>query len=72
MEQKVIELLERVFADITITADSSQETVDTWDSMHQLAIAFEIENDFGISLDPEEIIQFKSVKEIVRIVKEKQ
>ncbi|MBQ9239191.1 MAG: acyl carrier protein, partial [Treponema sp.] len=53
------------------TADSSQETVDTWDSMHQLAIAFEIENDFGISLDPEEIIQFKSVKEIVAFLESK-
>ena len=43
MEQKVIDLLERVFGDTEITAESSQDTVSEWDSMHQLSIAFEIE-----------------------------
>lgn len=71
MEQKVIELLNRVFEDAEITDESSQETVAEWDSMHQLSIAFEIESEFGISLEPEEIALMKSVKEIVKLLNEK-
>ena len=68
MDQKVIELLMRVFEGVEITAESSQETLAEWDSMHQLSIAFEIESEFGISLEPEEIAQMKSVKDIVSLL----
>ncbi len=71
MEQKVIELLKRVFEGVEITANSSQETVDTWDSMHQLSIAFEIESEFGISLEPEEMTTLKSVTDIVEFLESK-
>ena len=71
MEQKVIDLLERVFGDTEITAESSQDTVSEWDSMHQLSIAFEIESEFGISLDPDELACLKSVKDIVRLIANK-
>ena len=71
MEQKVINLLKRVFEGVEITSDSSQETVETWDSMHQLSIAFEIESEFGISLEPEEMTTLKSVKDIVQFLESK-
>lgn len=72
MEQKVIELLKRVFEGAEITIESSQETVAEWDSMHQLSIAFEIESEFGISLEPEELAGLKSVKDIVQFLESKQ
>ena len=71
MEQKVIELLQRVFEGVEITFESSQETVAEWDSMHQLSIAFEIESEFGLSLEPEEIAQMKSVDTIMKFIKDK-
>ena len=71
MEQRVIELLKRVFEGVEITSESSQETVAEWDSMHQLSIAFEIEDEFGISLEPEEIVGFKSVEDIVQFLESK-
>ena len=72
MEEKVIALLKRVFEGAEITADSSQETVERWDSMHQLSIAFEIESEFGISLEPEEMTLLKSVGDIVRFLEGKE
>lgn len=72
MEQKVIELLKRVFEGAEITIESSQETIAEWDSMHQLSIAFEIESEFGLSLEPEEIAIMKSVKDIVDLLEKKQ
>ena len=71
MEQKVIELLKRVFESTEITAESSQETIAEWDSMHQLSIAFEIESEFGVSLEPEELASLKSVKDIVQFLEVK-
>ncbi|MGN0739645.1 MAG: acyl carrier protein [Treponema sp.] len=71
MEQKVIELLKRVFEGVEITIESSQETVAEWDSMHQLSIAFEIESEFGISLEPEEMTELKSVSDIIRFIESK-
>lgn len=71
MEQKVIELLKRVFEGADISVESSQETVAEWDSMHQLSIAFEIESEFGVSLEPEEIALMKSVKDIVALLEKK-
>lgn len=71
MEQKVIELLKRVFEGADISVESSQETVAEWDSMNQLSIAFEIESEFGVSLEPEEIALMKSVKDIVALLEKK-
>ncbi len=71
MEQKVIELLKRVFEGVEITTESSQETIAEWDSMHQLSIAFEIESEFGISLEPEELAGLKSVKDIMQFLESK-
>ena len=68
MEKRIIDLLNKVFEGTEITADSSQETVAEWDSMHQLAIAFKIESEFGISLEPEELAKLKSVKDIILFV----
>lgn len=72
MEQKVIDLLKRVFEGSEISAESSQGNVSEWDSMHQLSIAFEIESEFDISLEPEEIALMKSVNDIVALLEKKQ
>ena len=71
MEQKVIELLKIVFEGAEITAESSQENIADWDSMHQLSIAFEIEKVFNISLEPEEMSLLKSVQDIIHLIEKK-
>ncbi len=71
MEQKVIRLLKEIFENVEIAADSSQESIEAWDSMHQLRIAFEIESEFNVSLEPEEIEDLKSVSNIIAILKSK-
>lgn len=71
MEEKVIALLERVFECAKIDVNSSTENVPEWDSMHQLSIAFEIESEFGVELEPDEIAEMKSVKEIYSVLERK-
>lgn len=72
MEKKIIEILQKIFEDTDITESSSQDNIPEWDSMKQLNIAFEIENEFGIELEPEEIASLKSVTAIIKCLKNKQ
>lgn len=71
MEEKIIALLERVFEGVVIDCNSNTESVSEWDSMHQLSIAFEIESEFGVELEPDEIAEMKSVKEIFSVLERK-
>ncbi len=68
MEEKIIDLLRKTFAGYEITADSSSDNIPVWDSIHQLNIAFEIESEFGISLEPEEMGSLNSVNNIIKLL----
>ena len=69
MEQQVLDVLRRVFKDASIDETCSQKNCKAWDSMNQLNLVIELEMEFGISLEPEEIgrmVDFVSVVEIVK------
>lgn len=71
MEKKVLEILENVFELDGVNETCSQETCEKWDSMGQLNLVVELETEFDISLEPEEIAQLKSFGDIIRILKQK-
>jgi acyl carrier protein len=54
-----------------ITADSSPETVETWDSMQHLNLVLAVEEKFGLQLSPEEIEAMKSVSAVAELVEKK-
>ena len=54
-----------------ITADSSPETIETWDSMQHLNLVLAIEEKFGLQLSPEEIEEMKSVGLVAALVEKK-
>ena len=55
----------------TLTADSSPETVDTWDSVHHLNLVLALEESFGFQFSPEEMDQMKTIGQIAGIVESK-
>lgn len=68
MEKQVLDVLRRVFKDSSLDEACSQQNCKAWDSMNQLNLVVELEMEFGISLEPEEIgrmVDYKSVLEIV-------
>jgi len=71
MEEKVLEILKRVFNDLSLDASCSQATCKTWDSMNQLNLVVELEMEFGVSLEPEEIARMTNYMEVVQILKSK-
>jgi acyl carrier protein len=54
-----------------ITADSSPESIEAWDSTQHLNLVLAIEEKFNIQLSPEEMEQMKSIGQIAKIVEGK-
>lgn len=71
MEKKVLEILKSVFELETVDTTCSQTTCEKWDSMGQLNLVVELESEFDITLEPEEIGEMISYNDVVRIVKNK-
>lgn len=71
MEEKVLEILKDLFELDSVDETCSQETCEKWDSMGQLNLVVELEREFDITLEPEEIGQMVSYNDVIRIVKEK-
>ena len=69
MEEKVLEILKDLFELDTVDETCSQTTCEKWDSMGQLNLVVELESEFDISLEPEEIGEMKSFEDIIRILK---
>ena len=54
-----------------IVAESSQDTIGSWDSTQHLSFVLALEEAFQFQLSPEEIEQARSIGETVRIVESK-
>jgi len=54
-----------------LSANSSPETVESWDSVQHLNLVLAVEERFGIQLDPEEIERMKTIGEIAAMVDKK-
>jgi acyl carrier protein len=51
-----------------ITAESSPETIDNWDSMQHLNLVLAIEEKFGVQMDPDDIEQMKNIGAVAALV----
>lgn len=71
MKDKIIEILRTVLEDDSINENTTQKNCPTWDSLHHLNVAVEMEDAFDVSLEPEEIAEMKSVADIERILSNK-
>jgi acyl carrier protein len=68
MEEKVLEILKNLFELDSVDETCSQETCEKWDSMGQLNMVVELESEFDITLEPEEIGSMVSFKDVIRIL----
>ncbi len=71
MEEKVLEILKDLFELDTVDTTCSQTTCEKWDSMGQLNLVVELETEFDVTLEPEEIGEMKCFDDIIRILKTK-
>ena len=71
MEEKVLEILKNVFELDTVDRTCSQTTCEKWDSMGQLNLVVELESEFDIAFEPEEIEEMKCFEDVVKILSNK-
>ena len=71
MEEKVLEILKDLFELDTVDETCSQTTCEKWDSMGQLNLVVELESEFDVTLEPEEIGEMGSYNDIIKIIKKK-
>lgn len=69
MEEKVLEILKNLFELDTVDETCSQTTCEKWDSMGQLNLVVELESNFDVTLEPEEIGEMKTYNDIINILK---
>ena len=55
-----------------ITAESSPETIENWDSMQHLNLVLAIEEKFRVQLEPEDIEQMKNIGAVAALVEKLQ
>lgn len=51
-----------------ITAESSPQTIENWDSIQHLNLVLAIEERFGVQLEPEDIEQMKTIGAAAAVV----
>lgn len=71
MEEKIIEIMKRVFNTCDITTSTDQRNCDQWDSLRHLNLIVEIEDEFDIEFEPEEIGEMKSFNAVKTMVASK-
>jgi len=77
MTESVLDQVRRIAADIfnvplgRVTAESSPDTIENWDSLQHLNLVLGLEQSFGLEFAPEEIEQMLSVELILMLVQEK-
>ena len=71
MEEKILTIMKEVFGIDDLDKTCSQKTCEKWDSMAQLNLVVELESDFDISFEPEEIGEMTDFDSVARFVQEK-
>lgn len=73
VKEQVIAIMAKTFEvePSEITMESSIGDFPKWDSLGNLTMLQEIQDEFDIELDPDEIIDLEDVNDIIKIVEEK-
>lgn len=73
----VFQRVQRIAADVfsvpvaQISAESSADTIETWDSLQHLNFVLAVEQEFGVQFTPEEIEKLISVNTVVEMLEAK-
>ena len=54
-----------------ITMQTSDATIEQWDSIHMISLMIALESEFGITLDVDEVAELRSVERMVKILRSK-
>lgn len=68
MEERILKIMRGVFENESIDTTCKQANCAEWDSLHHLSLISDLEDEFDVEFEPEEIAQmlsFSFIKEII-------
>jgi acyl carrier protein len=68
MKERIKKVVSQVLK-TTVDDNASQGTCAEWDSLRHLNLIIELETEFDLSFEPEEIVRMKSIDAIERMIK---
>jgi acyl carrier protein len=73
MEQKLKQIMSNLFEieEDEITDEASVLSIENWDSLKHINLIIAIEEQFGITIDEDEMVEMTSFTEIKRILRDK-
>ena len=71
LEEKVLDIMREVFGTEDVTTESSQKNCEQWDSLHHLTLSSELEEEFDLDLDPEEIAEMTDFSRVIAMLESK-
>lgn len=71
-EQKLKKVLSRMFnvSPDMITDDASPDTIENWDSLRHMNLVLALEEEFGVELTDDQVVEILSYKLIKIVLKE--
>lgn len=64
IEKQIVELLKKLLDDSSVNVDSCMDNTEDWDSLFQIVLMSEIEENFDVKIDSSEYMKMNSVKAI--------
>ena len=71
MEERILDIMKEVFGLEDIDKTCSQKTCEKWDSLAHLNLIVELESEFDVSFEPEEIGTMTSFDSVLYQLKQK-
>ena len=71
MEEKVFKILKDVLEMDEVSMNTSQDNCENWNSLRHLNLVSELEDEFDVEFEPEEIAEMHSVNSIIEMIKKK-
>ncbi len=71
MNERIVNVMKEVFGVSAIAETASQENLDKWDSLNHLNLIVGLEDEFGVTFEPEEIAEMKDYKTVEVMVNKK-
>jgi acyl carrier protein len=72
MREKIKEIFKNILELDDVPENITQETCPNWDSLHHLHLIIELETEFNVSFELEDIVYLKSLDEIEDKIKDSQ
>lgn len=70
-KDRILDVFRRAFELPTVSESISQKNSDKWDSLNHINLVVEIETEFDIMLEPEDISEMNDFESVLRIVERK-